>query len=81
MNANGSIKRTITLEGGFHNSKATTVTINIPNIDLPLEGFQGRDIDELYISESQIKRLNRHFCGISGCKCGGYLRAEITKIK
>lgn len=29
------------------------------------------------LSTWQYKRLNRHFCGIAGCVCGGVGRADI----
>lgn len=63
---------TITISGGFHNSQQI-------NIRLPLRTWaqimQGMD-KMAALSPSQEKRINKHFCGIPGCLCGGASRAE-----
>ena len=60
----------IELSGGFHNSSA--IRVRVPAdfhiaCDTLIEG----------VSELAYERLNRHFCGIKGCTCGGVQRASI----
>lgn len=65
--------KTITLEGGFHNSPAI-------RLRLSEAAFQRlRDGEGIYsvVSENQARRLDRHFCGIKGCTCGAAARARI----
>jgi len=50
--------------GGFHNSADKIINIKINQIG---EGF---------LSEYQRKSLDRHFCGIPNCLCGGLYRAD-----
>jgi hypothetical protein len=53
----------INLSGGFHGVGGITVR---PRIN-------GR---AAYLSDSQIRRIERHFCGMKSCICGGVERAE-----
>lgn len=64
----------VTFYGGFHNSGAIRVRVNDKQYEALKEGFE-----PLYdiLSNHQFKRLNRHFCGIKGCMCGGAMRADI----
>lgn len=66
---------TLTLSGGFHN-------VNPIRVRIPREAYKlvAAGIVELSdaLTKSQLNRLSRHFCGIAGCTCGGYTRAEIT---
>lgn len=67
-------KQLIELSGGFHNSDAIRVRI------ADEVGPIGRWSDlERWLSLSQIARLERHFCGIAGCTCGGPRRAELLQ--
>lgn len=68
------IMKYVTFCGGFHNCGAIRVRVNDEQYKNINEGFY--PLDEI-LSEGQIKRLNRHFCGVKGCTCGGVLRAEI----
>lgn len=58
----------ITLYGGFHHSKAINVIIK----ESDLEDLKSGNIPLVdVLSPSQIKRLDRHFCGVAGCCCNG----------
>lgn len=65
---------TITLSGGFHNSPEIRIRVNetiyrmysIGMIEFPR-----------MLSDYQKRKLERHFCGIKGCTCGSYMRANI----
>lgn len=63
----------ITLSGGFHNSR--NIRVQVPADFHPATD---RLIDVL--SETTIERLNRHFCGIRGCTCGGLQRANVEAL-
>lgn len=54
----------ITFSGGFHSSADITVRAKI--------GSRG----ELYLSRGQYSKLQKHFCGIESCECGGVHRAD-----
>ena len=63
-------EKTYRLEGGFHNAAA--IGFRAP------EGLDDarEALDWLAINQPQrLARLRRHFCGISGCTCGGPFRA------
>lgn len=64
------------LSGGFHNSPATT--IRVPRH--MLRGGWSRDEVLANLSNRQRARLARHFCGVSGCMCGGPYRANMQLI-
>ena len=73
--------RIITLGGGFHNSSPINIKANIPD-KIINAGYKVMVTDLIdYLSENQIKKIDRHFCGIKKCMCGSYLRAEILNIK
>ncbi len=63
----------ITLSGGFHISNNINVIISSSDYNELKNGNMGL-IDAL--SDSQLNRLNRHFCGVRGCQCGGVIRAK-----
>ena len=64
----------ITLYGGFHNASSVRVRISdkdyedIKNGNMPIWEA---------ISEAQEKRLNKHFCGMKDCSCGGIRNKEV----
>lgn len=64
----------VTFYGGFHNVEAIRVNVSEEQYNDIKEGFY--PLDEI-LSEGQMKRLNKHFCGVDGCTCGGVHRAEI----
>ena len=66
--------KTITLSGGFHNSPAINFHIS-ENAYNALKSGEAQIYEVL--SQSQLKRADRHFCGIKGCTCGAYMRADI----
>lgn len=65
----------ITLEGGFHNSDSIQVKIKTEYLDRIETASDCRQ----FVSEQVEKKLDKHFCGIKGCKCGGFARAELIK--
>lgn len=64
----------ITLFGGFHNASAITIRVSNETAKDIHEGFH-----PLFdcLTSYQLRRLNRHFCGVRGCTCGGVIRADI----
>lgn len=68
------MKIRLTIYGGFHNSKP--ITFNVP-----LSKVQDYMNDNIPLHELLTKRQNaiatKHFCGINGCKCGSYARANV----
>lgn len=64
----------VTFYGGFHNAGSIRVRVNDEQYNDVKEGFC--PLDEI-LSEGQMNRLNRHFCGVKGCTCGGVMRATI----
>lgn len=48
----------------FHNSRPINILIDPKDV----VDYEGSRL--IRISESQAKRLEKHFCGISGCVCG-----------
>ena len=68
----------ITLYGGFHNS----APINVIIPEDPYERLSEGDADvEDVLSPAQLDRMNRHFCGIGECCCGGISRASWERAK
>ena len=63
----------IRMWGGFHNSPLITIKVKNNEVFNDFQmGFCG--LSDL-ITPYQRKRLEKHFCGISGCTCGSYNRA------
>lgn len=73
----------IYFKGGFHNSSETYVEVSDKAYDAFDDVADGKEgLTEWvnnYLTESQEKRLDNHFCGIKGCTCGSYARAEAYK--
>ena len=66
----------VTLSGGFHNSPA--INIQLPaKVAEDLKNGLVNITDYHVLSRAQRAKLDRHFCGIRGCMCGGISRAEI----
>lgn len=71
----------VTFSGGFH--KVAPISLRVSDkafnaLEDVKNGFT--DISEWvehFLSKWQESRLNKHFCGISGCTCGSYCRATI----
>ena len=64
----------ITFYGGFHNSEEITINIkNKEGIKRMING-ESHPLDE--VSDYQRKKLDKHFCGIKECACGGVIRAN-----
>ena len=59
---------TVTYSGGFHNSSDLTLRVRV----IERNGYKIG-----VISEGQSAKLQRHFCGISGCTCGATQRTEV----
>lgn len=71
----------VEFSGGFHNVPAVTLRVS----DVAYEGIQdvrSGDLSvcqwaQIYLSYGQRQKLEKHFCGIKGCRCGSYARATI----
>ena len=48
--------------GGFHNAREIPVVIG----------------PQLYLPTRSIEALNKYFCGIAGCTCGGVFGNDVT---
>lgn len=68
----------LTLYGGFHNANSINVEISASDYEC-LRDHEATLADVL--SEPQLKRMQRHFCGVEGCACGGVLRASWERCK
>lgn len=66
----------VTLSGGFHNS--SPINISLPEkVADSLKNGEVTITDFHVLTRSQRQKLDRHFCGIKGCMCGGVARADI----
>ena len=68
--------RKITLRGGFHNANDIRIVLPADVVSKLEKGEIHLILDDV-LSDYQRRRLDRHFCGIKDCKCGGVVRAEI----
>ncbi len=73
------MKKTVTFSGGFHNSSPITLHMNFgADLDDYKEGrIELKELVRNNLTPYQSKRLDKHFCGIQGCTCGGWFRADI----
>lgn len=70
----------IVFSGGFHNSPEINLRLIIPLAalrDYAEKKIGARDLIDDYITDYQRRRLENHFCGITGCTCGSWHRADI----
>ena len=63
----------ITLSGGFHNSNPVNVIIPAYSYECLKDGYETL---QGVLSDCQLSRLMKHFCGVRGCCCGGVRRAS-----
>lgn len=66
--------KNLILSGGFHN--APEMSIRVSETLYRMYSCGMIEFPEM-LSKYQRSKLERHFCGIKGCKCGSYLRANI----
>lgn len=64
----------LSLSGGFHNSPE--IKIRVSNTSYRAYSIGSITFTEM-LTDYQQKKLSRHFCGIKGCTCGAYMRADI----
>lgn len=67
----------VTLSGGFHNVKPISVRVpaeKMKTVDEQLHGV----LDLL--TPYQHQRVQKHFCGIEDCCCGGAYRNAVIEI-
>jgi hypothetical protein len=64
------------LSGGFHDSGEIVFRVAADSAQEVVSGER-----ELYdaLSANQLKRADKHFCGISDCQCGGCHGKNIEK--
>lgn len=67
----------LTLQGGFHNANPVNVQIAASDYEC-LRDHEATLADVL--TETQLTRMQRHFCGVEGCSCGGVLRASWSRV-
>ena len=73
-----SLSTTFELSGGFHSSAPIQIRVWGLRFDGPDEDIPAA-LDQ-WLTPYQRRRLERHFCGIPGCACGSWHRAEIRVI-
>lgn len=76
------MKTRVTFSGGFHNSKAINLYIELPNdalCDYAEGNISAKELIDYHLTPYQRKRLERHFCGIKSCTCGHWHCADIDK--
>lgn len=77
------MKYKIFISGGFHNSSETHVNVSKEAYDAFDDVVNGKMSEvgwcERWLTNNQEKRLWNHFCGIKGCTCGSYIRANFYK--
>jgi hypothetical protein len=61
---------------GFHQ---TTDYIVLHVDERAIDTYYG--IDTTYLTPYQIKRADKHLCGISGCKCGGVSNNDVQWVE
>ena len=74
------MKTKVTLSGGFHNSSEIKLRIDFPHnalLDYADKKVYAKDLIEEYATPYQRKRLENHFCGINGCTCRSWQRADV----
>lgn len=74
------MKTKISLSGGYHDRSEISVVINIKAealLDYANGQTSAKELIENYASPYQLKRLQRHFCGVMRCACGSWRRADI----
>lgn len=60
-------KITVGNEGRYNFHNASDITLHI-NDDMLI--YRGDEVVAAELTPAQVRRINRHFCGISGCGCG-----------
>lgn len=65
------------LSGGFHNASTITFRVAADNAQEVVSG--DRELCDA-LSAKQLKRADKHFCGISDCQCGGCHGKGIEKV-
>lgn len=59
----------VAFTGGFHDHNEITIRATIRDKGTYLGA---------YISDGQVKKLQREFCGMASCQCGGVYRADMS---
>jgi len=68
------MKVRMTMSGGFHNSNPITFNVPLSKYQDYINGYI--PLHEL-LTKRQDAIATNHFCGINGCKCGSYARANV----
>lgn len=66
--------KTVKFHGGYHNCPEIRIRVNDKQYSKLKEGFCS--LEEV-LSKYQMRRLEKHFCGVEGCLCGGVSRATM----
>lgn len=73
----------VQLSGGFHNCPEICIFVPTDKWESVYSFYNGVDKPVFFneiLTDSQRKRLHRHFCGMSTCCCDSYWRADIAKV-
>lgn len=62
----------VRFRGGFHDSREIQMKIDKRYLETS---------DSRFLSDFQVKKLQRHFCGIRYCKCPSFLMAQLSYDK
>lgn len=67
----------VIFKGGYHNAKAIVINVKHDfDSQAPKPYKDPTSIWINYLSPFQVKKLERHFCGISGCCCCSWQRSN-----
>lgn len=74
----------VRFSGGFHNRPGITIRLSFsPKFRLPETWGPGELKDYVVhsLSRHQREKLEKHFCGVRGCSCGSWTRAEMKIVR
>jgi hypothetical protein len=68
----------VKISGGFHSARPIIVRCRpmadaLRRVDLAISSMRDMVVD--YLSERQMRIVDRHICGHPGCTCGGMSRS------
>lgn len=80
--------KTIKLRGGFHNCPPISLKVSEQAYQEAVDsGYFSPESSgsvvgwaDAYLTEYQLKKIDKHFCGIKGCLCGGIARGVYFEL-
>ena len=70
--------KTLTFYGGFHNVGDIRIRVTEEQYNALKEEDGSCYFLSDILSKYQMRRLNKHFCGMDDCECGGVINATIV---